>query len=66
MTSHTEPRPSFKTSIYNQSDITDLSVFFYSLLLILLISFPDLLSALSSAAGVRFNPPGKFAPFITN
>lgn len=68
MTTYTKPNPSFKTLIYKRmSDYTDaVSIFFYSPWLILFISLTDLLPALSSAAGVRFNPPWTFAPLITN
>lgn len=51
----------------HMNDIADaVSIFFDSLQLILFISLVDLLPALSSAAGVRFSRPRKFAPLITN
>lgn len=57
MAAHDKLNPGLQTSIYRLiNNVSDsVSTFYYSLWLILFISFADVLTVLSSAAGGRYN-----------
>lgn len=59
MTTHSKQNPSLQTSIYKLMNYVShsMSIFFYSLWLILFISFADVLTVLSSAPGACFDLP---------